>query len=117
MGAAPLQVSLNDEHTTTWKIGTKQEKLELVADSEGPFAETDFHPLASRLAARIDEIEKEFTTTLVARDPRQSSHHSSASPRRVQPTRRSADRAGSARGYGQKCLTRPLAIGWGWHNG
>ncbi len=51
-----------------WTAANDEQRLTMVADPEGPFAELDVHQRAVELAERIAGIEQGFTATLIARE-------------------------------------------------
>lgn len=52
----------------SWLSATSGERLRLLAESDGPFAATSFHQSAKQLRERQEQLETDFTTTLVAKD-------------------------------------------------
>ena len=59
---------LSPADTAQWTDATRKDQLKMVADPQGLFTTLEPHKPAIALAARIAEVEKTFTTTLVARD-------------------------------------------------
>ena len=53
---------------TKWEHATAKDRWAVVADPQGPFAALELHQQATSLAQRMVELEKSFTTTLVAQD-------------------------------------------------
>jgi mono/diheme cytochrome c family protein len=51
-----------------WKDASDQERLAIVTDPKGPFADQDVHKQAVELATHLAELEKTFATTLVVQD-------------------------------------------------
>ncbi len=51
-----------------WTDGKAAARLGLLANKNGPFADTPLHPQAVELVTQIATAEKSFTTTLVAKD-------------------------------------------------
>lgn len=61
-------VKLSAAQTKTWKTGSRQRRLQMLADAKGPFAKLQLHAQAAGLSRRIKAAEAGFTTTLVAKD-------------------------------------------------
>ncbi len=51
-----------------WEKGSKRKRLAMIADPEGSFVSFDFHVYARVVQNSISNAEKNFTTTLVAKD-------------------------------------------------
>ncbi|MEM7232257.1 MAG: DUF1549 and DUF1553 domain-containing protein, partial [Planctomycetota bacterium] len=51
-----------------WKQKNDNDRLKLLADPKGPFSSLPIHAEAKKLTARMSEVQKTFTTTLVAKD-------------------------------------------------
>jgi len=60
--------SLDEANSKKWRKASPDERLTLLADSEGPFAKSDLHEAAKQMAADLEQLAPKLTTTLVARD-------------------------------------------------
>ncbi len=54
--------------TKNWQQASATQRMAIVADGQGPFADTDLQRQAVALTKQFAEAEKAFTTTLVAQD-------------------------------------------------
>jgi hypothetical protein len=61
-------VELPADASNKWKNGGNKDRLLMLADPKGPFAQLKFQKQASDLVQRIAKAEAGFTTTLVAQD-------------------------------------------------
>ncbi len=61
-------VTLSDEIKKKWNAAAAGAKLAMISDPAGPFASSSVHAAAVELSQQLATAEKEFTTTLVARD-------------------------------------------------
>jgi hypothetical protein len=61
-------VKLSPQDAEKWKKAGKKDRLLMLGDAKGPFAELPIHKRSAELAERIAKLEGTFTTTLVAQD-------------------------------------------------
>ena len=66
--AADNQTDANGFDLSQWQAKTLAEKLDLLADPQGPFADTSWAGQAKWLSKQLESAEADFTTTLIARD-------------------------------------------------
>ncbi len=60
--------SLDEEATKNWKKANAEKRISMLADSEGPFTESELHEPAKQLFKQQEQLKPKLTTTLVARD-------------------------------------------------
>ena len=60
--------SASPEYRKDWTAAKPADQLVRVADPKGPFAKLKLHKQATELVKRVAEVQKGFTSTLVARD-------------------------------------------------
>lgn len=58
----------DDEFSKTWSDADLNAQLKLVAEGAGPFADSELAKAAAQLKQSIEQMEKEFSTTLVAKE-------------------------------------------------
>lgn len=62
------QLELSADEKKQWKTASESERLAMVADGAGSFAECDVHPAAMELNQQLLALREGFTTSLVARE-------------------------------------------------
>ena len=60
--------SSGEELQVRWASAGPNDRVRMLADAQGPFADDGLRPRAAEIVKRIDEAEKGFTTTLIAQD-------------------------------------------------
>ena len=63
-----VAAKLPEAETKKWQASGVNDRLQLLAKAEGPFAVLQLHQAAADITNRLAEAEKTFTTTLVAED-------------------------------------------------
>jgi mono/diheme cytochrome c family protein len=66
--SADVEAKLPEAEAKQWQASGAKDRLQLLANAEGPFAVLQLQQAAADIAGRIAEAEKTFTTTLVAED-------------------------------------------------
>ena len=61
-------IELSDAEAKTWEKAHKKDRLQMLTQTDGPFADLQLQKVASQLAEVIAAAEAKFTTSLVAQD-------------------------------------------------